>query len=394
MTSEDQAGNRPYDIVDDPTDVGLTANSLDDLITRAQRDVNTGAIPSCQLAVARHGRLVAHATLGDASPGDRYLMFSCTKALTAASVWLLIGDGHLSIDQRAAEFIPEFATNAKDNVTIRHLLTHTAGFPQAPLGPPDWLTRDGRRQRFARWRLVWEPGTRFEYHPTSAHWVLAEVIEEVTGTDHREFFTTRVAGPLGVGVRIGVPEADQANVQRLVATGEPPTPAQLAAAGVPQGWDPGEVVNDNLLVLNDPANLALGVPAAGGVGTAADLAMFYQALLANPHGLFDPAVLAAGTAEVFCDLPDPLLGFPALRTLGLYLAGGDGHSALRGFGRTTSARTFGHNGAGGQIAWADPDTGISFAYLTNGLDAFVPNQWRRQAALTNRAGALVGGPAD
>jgi CubicO group peptidase (beta-lactamase class C family) len=200
-----------------------------------------------------------------------------------------------------------------------------------------------------------------------------------------------VAGPLGLGVAIGVGEDDQANVQRLVATGEPPTAEQLAALGVPDGWDPGEVVNENLVVLNDPANLALGVPAAGGVGTAADVAMFYQALLANPGGLFDPDVLTAGTAEVFSDLPDPLLGIPALRTLGLYLAGGDGHSALRGFGRTVSAGTFGHAGAGGQIAWADPDTGISFVYLTNGLDAFVPNQWARQAALSNRAGALAGG---
>jgi CubicO group peptidase (beta-lactamase class C family) len=178
----------------------------------------------------------------------------------------------------------------------------------------------------------------------------------------------------------------------VVPIGEPPTAEQLAALGVTGSWDPGEVVNDNLVILNEPANMAVGVPGGGGIGTAADLALFYQGLLANPGGLWDPGVLRLGTAEVLCDLDEPLMGIPALRTLGLAVAGDDGHAGVRGFGRTVSPRAFGHMGAGGQIGWADPDTGVSFAYFTNGLDAFVPNQWRRLAALSNRAGALVGAP--
>ena len=112
-------------------------------------------------------------------------------------------------------------------------------------------------------------------------------------------------------------------------------------------------------------------------------------MLANPGGLWDPDVLRLGTAEILCDLDEPLMGIPANRSLGLAIAGDDGHAALRGFGRTVSGAAFGHMGAGGQIAWVDPATGISFAYLTDGLDAFVPNQWKRLAALSNRAGALA-----
>jgi len=88
--------------------------------------------------------------------------------------------------------------------------------------------------------------------------------------------------------------------------------------------------------------------------------------------------------------PDPLLGVPANRTLGLVQAGDDGKAVMRGFGRTVSPRAFGHDGAAGQIAWADPGTGLSFAYVTNGIDANVLRQARRGVALSSLAGAATG----
>ena len=375
--------------IGDPEALGFDAAKLAGLVGRAARDVDGGPLPSCQLAVARHGELVLSVTLGDANPDSRYLAFSCTKALTASSMWLLIAAGDVAIDQPAADIVPEFGSNGKDVVTVRHLLTHTGGFPHAPMGPPDWFTTEGRRRRFDRWTLRWEPGTRYEYHATAAHWVLSEIIETVTGRDHREFFAAEVARPLGIALTLGAPEGEQGDVRTLVPIGEKPTPEQLAALGVTGDWDPGEVVNENLVVLNEPANLAVGVPGGGGVGTAADLALFYQGLLHNPGGLWDADLLRMGTAEVLCDFDEPLMRIPALRTLGLAMAGDDGKAPLRGFGHTVSGAAFGHMGAGGQIGWADPATGVSFAYFTDGLDAFVPNQWRRLVALSSRAGDLL-----
>jgi CubicO group peptidase (beta-lactamase class C family) len=373
--------------VAEAADVGLDPVAVAGLVERARRDVGQGPLPSCQIALARNGKLVLSATLGDAPAGSRYIAFSCTKALTAASVWHLLGSGDITVDQPAAEIVPEFGANGKQGVTIANLLTHTGGFPHAPMGPPDWFTSEGRRQRFARWSLRWEPGSRYEYHSTAAHWVLAEIVEAVTGTDHREFFAQRVGSPLGLGITLGAAEDTQDNVRRLVPIGQAPTAEQLAELGVTGTWDPGEVVNDNLVVLNEPANLAVGVPGGGAVGNAADLAMFYQGLLANPDNLWDPDVLHMGTSQVWCDLDDQLTQVSALRTLGLAMAGDDGNGSLRGFGRTVSGAAFGHMGAGGQIGWADPATGVSFAYFTDGLDAFVPNQWQRLAGLSNRAGA-------
>src|SRR6476646_8183772 len=108
---------------------------------------------------------------------------------------------------------------------------------------------------------------------------------------------------------------------------------------------------------NQPEVRAVGVPGGGGVTTAADLALFYQALLDDPVGIWKPEVLRDVTTNVRNRLPD-FRGTPANRSLGLILAGDDGKSAARGMGHTVSGGAFGHNGAGGQIAWADPATGI------------------------------------
>ena len=131
------------------------------------------------------------------------------------------------------------------------------------------------------------------------------------------------------------------------------------------------------------------MPGGGGVTRAAELALFYQGLLTNPDNLWDADVLADATANVRNVFPDPWFRSPANRTLGLVVAGDDGNAHMRmNFGRTVSAHAFGHAGAGGQIAWADPASGISFCYLTNGLDAHVLREARRGLALSSRAAVL------
>src|SRR5690606_31128240 len=127
----------------------------------------------------------------------------------------------------------------------------------------------------------------------------------------------------------------------------------------------------------------------GGVMRADQLVRFYQELLHNKAGLWPPDLLADVTGRVRNRLPDPLTATPANRSLGLILAGDDGRSFIRGLGRTVSARAFGHNGAAGQLAWADPATGLSFAYLTNGVDLHVVREPRRGTALASLAGVCA-----
>ena len=379
----------PRDVAD-PRDLGIDPHRLSELMDRARRDVDSKLLPSCQLAVARHGRLAAFHTFGDASDQTRYVIFSCTKALVAAAAWLVIGEDRLDPAAKVADVIPEFATNGKDVVTIEQVMLHTSGFPYAPMAPALWNDRAARVARFADWRLNWEPGTAFEYHATSAHWVLAELIQRQTGQDYRAFIHERIALPLGLpGLRLGLPLDEQDGIAPLGTVGEPATPDELEAVFGMRELPLTEVTDHALLEFNSPDARRAGVPGGGGVTRAAELALFYQALQTNPWNLWEPGVLADATGNVRNRFPDPWVGAPANRTLGLVVAGDDGSAHMRmNFGRTVSPRAFGHAGAGGQIAWADPATGLSFCYLTNGLDANVLRQARRGLALSSRAAVL------
>ena len=363
----------------------IVGERVEELLRRCRQDVEDGVLPSCQVALALHGEVVVDEVFGQATSESRYPVFSSTKPFVASVVWQLITEGLIDPAARVVDYLPEFSTNGKDVITVEQVMLHTSGFPAAPLGPPDWATSAGRREVFARWRLNWEPGTKFEYHPTSAHWVLAEIINEVTGGDYRDELERRVTGPLGLPRVLGIAPGDQHHIQLLEVRGEPPTPDELEKAIGIRELPTTEVTDAALVSFNHQDVRAVGVPGGGGVMRAADLALFYQGLLHNPGQLWDPALLADVTGRVRNTFPDPMLGMSANRSLGLVLAGSDGKSNLRGMGHTLSPRAFGHNGAAGQIAWADPETGLSFGYCTNGIDAHILRQWRRGSAVASRA---------
>lgn len=369
--------------------MAIDRGKVDELLARARREVEGGLLPSCQIALAFEGELVVDEAFGDATTDTRYCAFSATKAFVAGVVWQLIGEGKVDPSAKVVDVLPEFAPNGKDVITIEQVMLHTAGFPHAPLPHPVWAIRPQRLERFAAWRLNWDPGTRYEYHPTSAHWVLAEIIDRATGGDYRQEVSRRIAEPLGLRFRLGVPSSEQGDLAELRLVGEEATPDELEAVLGVRQLAVTEVTDDALMSFNDPEVRAVGVPGGGGFGRAADLALYYQALLHDPAGMWDPGVLADATGNVRNRLKDPWFGVPANRSLGLILAGNDGFSAQRGMGRTVSPAAFGHNGAGGQLAWADPATGLSFGYVTNGIDRHTIRQGRRGVALSSVAGTCA-----
>lgn len=364
--------------------MGIDAAALQRLRERAEQQVDDGILPSCQYALALDGELVAFETFGDATNDARYVIFSCTKGPVSSAVWLLLGEGAIALDQRVADIVPGFGAGGKQDITIEQCLRHTAGLPSGFMNPHYWNDPDKRLEVFASWQLEWEPGSLYAYHQVSAHWILAEVIERATGCDYRAFLTERILEPLGLTkLRIGVPVSEQGDIAFPVVVGEPATPEELEAA-----WGlrslPGWLPQSALLFLADPAVLEVGVPAGGGVGTAADLAMFYQAVLRSE--LWDSDVIAKATS-VLQSFPDEV-GRTTHRGLGLQINGPDG-SPQYGFGKTNSPAAYGHDGAGSMIAWADPATGLSFSCLTDGLDENAVRQKRRMASFGTRAAACV-----
>ncbi|WP_436794450.1 serine hydrolase domain-containing protein [Actinospongicola halichondriae] len=372
----------------------IDGEKLEQLAARARREIDSGLLPSCQYAVALDGEIIAGETLGDATDDNRYVVFSATKAVVASTFWTLIQDGLVDISLPVVHYVPEFMADGEPErgptITVEQVLLHTSGFPHAPLGPPAWWTREGRLDKMRSWRCNWEPGTAFEYHASTAHWVLAEIIERLTGTDFRAVVRERVLDPHGLDrLQVGVPEDEQGDVTELVAVGDLPTPDEIEAAFGVRELPLTEVTEAALLGFNEPAVRALGVPGGGGISDASSFARFYQALLHNPKGVWDDDLLADVTTNVRNTFPDPMTGVPIRRTLGLCTAGDDGKASYRGFGKTGSPRRFGHNGAGGQIVWADPDSGLSFVYLTNGIDANPIRQAKRGVALSSIAAEIV-----
>lgn len=373
--------------LDSPEALGLDPVKVHELRQRVRREVDEGVLPAAQFALARHGRLAAYETFGDAGPRTRFTIFSCVKPFVASGLWLLMGEGKLQVERPVADYIPEFAGQGKGEVTVEQVMLHTAGFPTAPLGALDAFDRQRRIAAFGRWPLEWVPGTAFEYHPLSAYWVLAEVLERLGGQDYRDFLHERVTGPLGLPRTLGFPRSEQDDIAKVGHCGEPATPDELEAAlGIRELPDDG--LDDEVVVLiDDPDVLTLGVPGGGGVATAATVALFYQAVLDSR--LWKPEIVADALAVVRNSFPDPLHRIPTTRTLTFEVAGGDGHSHLRGFGYDQPPRSFGHGGLGGQISWADPDSGLSFSYVTNGLDRNNLRENRRGIDLSTLAARCV-----
>lgn len=388
-----------------PEAVGIDPEKLDAVFERAAREVREGLLPSAQVAVARSGRIAGMRTFGSVTHGGRpapatnetlYVIYSCTKAITSAAAWILIQEGNLGESEHVADVVPGFGTHGKQAVRVEHLFTHTAGFPNAPMPPETWNDRDARLARFARWRLDFEPGSRMQYHPTSTMWVIAEIVERRSGMPCREFVRSRIAGPLGLGdFHVGLPPSEHERLADIVHVGEALSPDELARLGFPV--DPAsEVTEQALEAFNQPFVREAGAPGGGAVTNAGELALFYQALLRDlgEHAggrVWNAATLADALRVRTGSMLDPMLGKPANRALGMVVAGDESRVFL-GFGHTNSPRSFGHMGAGGQVAWADPETGISFVYLTNGCDRHPLRMGRRGVGLSSRAAAcLLGG---
>lgn len=340
------------EVATDMAELGIDPGRLAILLARVALEVESGRWPSAQLAVARKGRLAAFRSWGAAAP--RYLLQSVGRPLVASALWKLLGEGRIELTTRVGEVIPEFATHGKELVTVEHVLTHTAGFPFAPLGYPKMTDRQARLAAMSRWRLDYEPGAQLQFHLTSAAWVIAELVERLSGRPLPDYLRAEVAEPLGLGFELAVP------VERQVDTTAPMVCLDGDAAEV-DPWGPWFFQRREVVAAGEPAHAL--------IGSAADVALFYQALVAArlwPEDLVADVIRPHVTA---IPAGDQLYGGGTKPTsVGLFVmvAGDAPDMWLPSVG---SPRTFGHSGAAYQMGWCDPDSGVSFCLLTNGYPA-------------------------
>jgi len=351
----------------DPSSLGLDKQSLDRLCETITRHLTEGRYPGAQIAVARRGKLALVQTFGDArlEPGrvaardeTLWLLYSNTKVVTACAVWLLMERGALRFTDRVAEHLPGFEQNGKADITIVQLLTHQGGFPNADVPKEAWEDHDLLRRAVCSFTLEWSPGSRVHYHGRAAHWTAAAMVEAITKTDYRAFIRDNISEPLGLGreLFVGLPDAEHG---RAVDMHEP------SADGSRQVKRAEE---------NVPEFRRAGTPGGGGYATARAMAAFYQMLLGggtlNGTRLLSPRTIEFVTRNFTGDRVDGYMGMPMHRGLGPHVRGTT--ETIRGLGSIASPRTFGHGGVGSSYCWADPDSGVSFAYLTNGR---LPDPW-------------------
>lgn len=354
-----------------PESLGIDPAALTRLYGRIEGHIAEGRYPGAAVAMARRGKLVAARTFGlarlasdgqPAVPADAetmWLLYSQTKPVVSCAIWQLVERGRLRFHDAVAEYLPEFARHGKGRVTLYQLLSHQGGFPSAGVPPEAWEDHARLRETVCDFTLEWEPGARVVYHGSAAHWVQAVLIEAVTGQDYRAYVREQVTAPLGLhGLWVGVPDALHGRLAHIYQPGETGTHEALADQNTPAHW-------------------RAGIPGGGGYGGAADLAAFYQLLLGlgalHSTRILSPRMVQYVTRNHTGERVDEAMGMPMHRGLGVHVRGVT--PGIRGLGSIASPGTFGHGGVGSSYSWADPETGVSFTYLTNSR---VAEPWHSQ----------------
>ena len=369
-----------------PADAGLRPDRLEALCALIESHIAQNRHPGAQVAVARHGKLALARTFGlgriapepvPATNDTLWRIYSNTKVLVAAGIWLLVEDGALSFHDPVALHLPEFARHGKGSVTIHQVLTHQGGFPSAlnPIDPEAWEDHELLRRLVSDITLEWTPGSRVHYHQRSAHWVAAAVIEAVSGTDFRGFLRERLLEPAGLQqhIYVGLPLEENARA------------ADTHMASADGSQHVRNVTDDT------PECRAAGIPGTGGIATATGLAAWNQMLLnggrANGRQILSPRLVEYVTRNFTGERVDGHMKMPMHRGLGPHSRGFS--ASIRGLGALAHPSTFGHGGVGTSYCWGDPDSGVSFAYLTNSQ---VPDPWhsRRLELLSNCVHSAIG----
>lgn len=376
LRSEDRA---PADL--DLASLGLTRAGLDGVWQAVEGLYRTGLHPAIAVCLRRQGQVVLERAIGHArgggphdppgtprvlaTPETPFCVFSASKAITALLIHHLDDEGLLHIDDRVAEYLPEFGCNGKERTTIRHILTHRAGIPSVagttndPALLDDW---DGIIRLLCEARPTWEPGRRLAYHAITGGFVLGEIVRRVTGKDVRRYLAETVLEPLGFRrMNYGLDPAELDRVAVNAFTGrELPFPvSRLVHRALGVGF------RQAVELSNDPRYVTRIVPAGNIYATAGEAARFYELLL-NEGELDGRRVLRARTIRrartesSYLEL-DLTLAVPIRYGLGFQL----GSDVMSLYGPGTG-QAFGHLGFIHIFTWADPQRRLAAALLTSG----------------------------
>ncbi|MGY0019498.1 serine hydrolase domain-containing protein [Streptomyces sp. cg35] len=326
------------------------------------------AEPGAQLAAYVHGRQVVDLWAGEGFEGSSLTaVFSNTKGAAHLVVALLVQEGVLALDREVSSYWPEFTGHGKERLTLRELLAHRSGLIGVDGGLSSEELGDDRlvAERLAGQRPFWEPGSAYGYHALTIGALTGEVVRRATGRTLQEVYEERIRAPYGLDLWLGLPEAEEGRFhpmrpmaptpeQQAFLAASRPAPDSLLAVAFNPTDDPAYDLLDEYV--NTRRVRALGPASAGGVGNARGLARLYAAALSGVDGA--PALLKPETVAEFTRRQwtgtDLVTAEPDHFTLGFETEG------LRY--PPLGPEAFGHCGAAGSEAFADPSTGLAYGY--------------------------------
>jgi CubicO group peptidase (beta-lactamase class C family) len=367
---------------------GTTAagfEALRDAFGEGQAQDSGGA----QLCVYRHGRKVVDLWTGRDKVNDRpytdetvALCFSVSKGATATMAHMLAERGLLDFEAPVAAYWPEFAANGKQDITVADVLAHRAGLSSfdADSGIAIGDLGDWTRcvEALAAMQPLWTPRSAFSYHAVTYGFLVGELIRRITGKMPGDFFAEEIARPLDLALWIGLPAREEPRVAPFYSERQSLSAEQMAALLASLGIDTTTPharatlktvaeMSGGLAFLNSREGHAAEIPAANMIGTAASLARMYAATIGEVDGvrLLKPDTVNRATRFEIDGLIAPgdfaKIPMPSPHRYGL------GYQLTRTAAPMLGEGSFGHDGAGGRIGFAHPQTGIAVGYICNNM---------------------------
>jgi CubicO group peptidase (beta-lactamase class C family) len=346
---------------------------VDELIAKQQAEGSTLGIQVCAYL---NGEKVVDTWSGPMGPEDDrpvgpdtlFSSFSTTKGPAAACLHLLADRGLIDYEAPVAKYWPAFAAHGKENITVAQAMSHQAGLHAAPKHLDAAFVQDweGALNWLAAQKPAWEPGTATGYHALTYAWVVGGIVQGASGRHIAEVLRTEIAEPLGIADEMFMGVPDEALDRCATLTPFERNEGMAAQMQLPpdhpmfQAMPPANPLNYNSREIRQAC-----LPSANGHFTARALARMYGAL-ANGGEIDGVRIVSEERIphmyRFMTGEPDKVIIMPLRKGIGFFL-GGDIGGVSGAQGPRKSA--FGHAGAGGSVAFADPEVGMSVAVTLN-----------------------------
>ncbi|PXX65069.1 CubicO group peptidase (beta-lactamase class C family) [Nocardia tenerifensis] len=379
---------------DDPGAAGLTPRSVDALWESVRDWYRMGTTPAIQVCLRRNGKIVLNRAIGHGwgnAPGDGadtakvlatpetpFCGFSTAKGVSAALMFMLIERGAFGLDDPVSRYIPEFAANGKERITIGHVLSHSAGVPfvTPPYRGFELVVDEELAVRgLADLVPSWPPGRFRIYHALTSGLIQRLLVQRATGKRMREHLAEQVLEPLGFRWNnFGVRPEDVDQVVAGVKTGPGPSRISKFLARKALGGGMSGTVSDAAT----RTFLAAELPSGNLVTTAFELSRFYE-ILGNGGELDGVRVMRPSTLREAIQPANRIPGLAGRVSRAGFELGGRKSK----FGSDTPTH-FGRSGLTTQYGWADPARGLSGAILTSGkATTDTQRPWRLVAQISD-----------